>query len=191
MLFERVMIITISGTPGSGKSTVAKAVAKALRLTHYSAGDFMRAMAADRNISLAELSKEAEKSDKIDKEIDRRTLELAKREDNFIIDSRLAFHFIPKSLKSIKLFLICNVKEAARRIYIDIVSNKRGTEKETSQKEVEKAIGQRIKSEVKRYKKYYGVDYLDESNYDLVVDTTSISPAEVVQKVIEFVQSKK
>lgn len=185
------MIVTISGTPGSGKSTVAKAIAKALKLKHYSAGDFMRAMATDRNISLAELSKEAEKSDAIDKEIDKRTLELAKREDNFIIDSRLAFHFIPKAVKSTKIFLTCNVKEAARRIYIDIVSNKRGTEREASQKEVEKAIGQRIKSEVKRYKKYYGVDYLDESNYDLVVDTTSISPAEVVGKVIEFVQSKK
>jgi len=185
------MIITISGTPGSGKSTVAKAVAKALKLKHYSAGDFMRAMATDKGITLAELSKEAEKSDQIDKEIDKRTLELAKREDNFIIDSRLAFHFIPKALKSTKIFLTCSVKEAARRIYIDILSNRRGTEKETSQKEVEKGIASRMKSEVKRYKKYYGVDYLDESNYDLVLDTTSIPPAEAVQKVLEFISSKK
>lgn len=186
------MIITISGTPGSGKSTVAKAVAKALKLKHFSAGDFMRALAADKGVSLAELSKEAEKSDAIDKEIDARNVELFKREDNFVIDSRLAFHFAPKSLKVIKIFLICNTKEAARRIYGDVLSNKRSVESDIkTQKDAEKAIANRIKSEVKRYKKYYDVDYLDEKNYDLVLDTSNISIEQAVGKVMDFVQNKK
>jgi len=186
------MIITISGTPGSGKSTVAKAVAKALKLKHFSAGDFMRALATDRCVSLAELSKEAEKSDKIDREIDARTVELFKREDNFVIDSRLAFHFAPKSLKVVKIFLICNTKEAARRIYGDVLSNKRSVESDIkTQKDAEKAIANRMKSEVKRYKKYYGVDYLDEDNYDFVLDTSNISIDGAIGKVLEFVYNKK
>ena len=52
------MIITISGTPGSGKSTVAKMIATKLGFKHYSTGDFMRQMAKERGISLEELSKE-------------------------------------------------------------------------------------------------------------------------------------
>jgi cytidylate kinase len=186
------MIITISGTPGSGKSTVAKAIAKALKLKHFSAGDFMRALAADKGVSLAELSKEAEKSDKIDKEIDQRNVELFKREDNFVIDSRLAFHFAPKGLKVIKIFLTCDTKEAARRIYGDVLSNKRSVESDIkTQKDAEKAIASRMKSEVKRYKKYYGVDYLDDSNYDFVLDTSNISIDGAIGKVLEFIYKKK
>ena len=35
------MIIAISGKAGSGKSTIAKLVAKKLGLKHFSSGDFM------------------------------------------------------------------------------------------------------------------------------------------------------
>lgn len=186
------MIVTISGTPGSGKSTVAKAVAKALKLKHFSAGDFMRALAEEKGVSLSELSKEAEGSDKIDRDIDARNVALFKREDNFIIDSRLAFHFAPKGLKVVKIFLTCNTKEAARRIYGDVLSNKRAVESDIkTQKDAEKAIVTRMKSEVKRYKKYYGVDYLDEKNYDLVVDTTNLSIDGAVGQVLKFIYDKK
>lgn len=188
MLFGGNMIITISGTPGSGKSTVAKAIAKDLGFQHFSAGDFMRAMALERKISLARLLQEAKKSDQIDKEVDKRTVDLAKKEDNFVIDSRLAFHFIPKA---VKLFLKCDLKEAARRAMGDVLAGKRSEEFAKSQEEMEKKLHQRIESEVSRYEKYYGVDYLDEENYDFVLDTTSKSVPQVVSVVLNFVRSKK
>ena len=46
------MIITISGIAGSGKSTVAKLLAKKLNCKHYSVGDFMRQIAKEKNIPL-------------------------------------------------------------------------------------------------------------------------------------------
>ena len=46
------MIITISGKAGSGKSTVAKELAKQLNLQHFSIGDIMRKMAKEKNISV-------------------------------------------------------------------------------------------------------------------------------------------
>ena len=64
------MIITISGKAGSGKSTIAKELAKKLKLKHYSIGDLMRQIAKEKNISLIELSKLAEKDNSIDKELD-------------------------------------------------------------------------------------------------------------------------
>ena len=54
------MIITISGIAGSGKSTVAKLLAKKLNYNHYSIGEFMRDIAKEKNTSLLELSNLAE-----------------------------------------------------------------------------------------------------------------------------------
>lgn len=178
------MILTIAGNLGSGKSTVAKLLAKKLNLKHYSTGDFMRQMAEERGITLLELSKLAEKDKKIDRELDARQINLGKKEDNFVIDARLGWHFIPNSMK---IFLDVTDEEAARRIFSDKASA-RTTEKENNTYEKTLAnIRTRKESEKKRYRKYYNLDYTDKKQYDLVVDTTKINPEEVVEKIIEFV----
>jgi cytidylate kinase len=178
------MIITISGTPGSGKSTVAKAIAKELNLQHYSAGDFMREMAESRGISLMELTKQAGTDTSIDKEIDERTKHLALK-DKFVMDSRLAFHFIPKA---IKIFLKADPKIAAKRTWKDITSQKRHAEQQLkSEKEVYDAIVKRQQSEIKRFREYYGVDFLNAKNYDFVLDTSNLTIEESIQKVLDFV----
>jgi len=88
------MIITISGKAGSGKSTVAKELARKLNLKHYSIGDIMRQIAKERNISLNELSKLAEKDESIDLELDKKQIDLRDKND-FIIDGRLTAYFLP------------------------------------------------------------------------------------------------
>ena len=65
----------------------------------------MREIAAKRGITLLELSKLAETDRSIDKELDNYQIQLGKDEDNFIIDARLGWHFIPDS---IKIFLDVN-----------------------------------------------------------------------------------
>lgn len=180
------MIITISGTPGSGKSTVAKAIAKELNLKHYSAGDFMREMAESRGISLMDLTNLAKTDKSIDKEIDDRTKHLALK-DNFVIDARIAFHFIPKAMK---IFLKADLKVAALRTWSDIAAQKRHSERQLkSEKEVYEAIVKRQQSEIKRFKEYYGVDFLDSKNYDFVLDTTNLTQEESIKKVLDFIRS--
>jgi len=76
----------------------------------------MRKLAQERNMSLIELSRIAEKDSEIDKEIDKRQAQLGQNLDNFVIDGRLAWYFIPKS---IKIYLDVSEKEAARRIHKD------------------------------------------------------------------------
>lgn len=175
------MIITISGDLGSGKSTVAKALAEKFNLKHYSAGDFMRDMAKERGITLLELSKLAEKDPSIDKEIDERTKKLAATEDNFVIDSRIAFHFIPNA---IKIHMKVDPEEAAKRV------SQRGQagEEKASIEETRKRLIERAKSEAERYKKYYGIDVNDESKYDLVFDTTHTKTQEGVDKILEWTE---
>jgi len=175
------MIITLGGTPGSGKSTVGKLLAKKLEYKHYSNGDFMREMAEERKISLLELSKMAEEDRGIDEELDQRQIDLGMNEDDFVIDSRLGYHFIPNS---VKVFLDADFEERARRIMADTIRKETNVNLESTREN----ISMREASEKKRYKEYYNQNPWDKKNYDLVVDTTSISPEEVVDKIIHYIE---
>ena len=175
------MIITISGRPGSGKSVVASRVAQALGLRHVSAGDFMREMAAERGLSILELSRSAEEQSSIDHEIDARTVRLAEEDDDFVMDARLGWRFVPAS---VKVFLEVRPEVAARRIF----DAGRGTEHENvSLEETMAAIRSRTASERKRYLDYYGLDYTEHDQYDLVVDTSDHTIDEVVETVLEHI----
>lgn len=172
------MIVTISGRPGSGKSVVASRVAERLDLPHVSAGDFMREMAAERGVSILELSHTAEDDIEIDREIDERTARLADRGEAFVMDARLGWHFAPAS---VKVFLDVRPEVAARRIF----EAGRGTEHENVDLQTtERAIQSRTESERERYLTYYGLDYTDHDHYDLVIDTSDIGVDEVVERVI-------
>lgn len=178
------MIITISGPPGSGKSTIAKALAKKLKLKHVSAGDFMREIAKERGVSVLELSKEAERSNKLDKEIDERTKKLGKTKDNFVMDGRMAWYFIPSS---VKVFLKVTKTEAARRIF----NAKRDDEHARTLAETKREIRKRALSERKRYQMYYGTSYEDVGHYDCVVNTTNKEEKEVINTIISCLKKKK
>lgn len=176
------MIVTISGKAGSGKSTVAKLLAEKLKLKHYSIGDLMRAMASEKKMSLIELNKLAENDKTIDFELDEKLKELGKAKDNFVVDGRLTAFFIPKA--QVRAFLDTDDQVRAERILKD----RRAHEESKDINEMIKKIQAREESEKKRYNKYYGVDYSDKKLYNLVVDTTNISPNEVVEKILDFVK---
>lgn len=180
------MIVTVTGTPGSGKSTVAKALAKEFSLRHYSSGQFMRDMADKRGVSLMDLTLQAEEDRSIDREIDDYVMMLGRQKDDFVIDSRLAFHFIPDS---IKVFLKCAPGVAAERIARDVREHRRAVESEIAS--VEDALGaiqRRRESERKRYQEYYGVDIEDESQFDIVIDTSDFSIEESIAAVVDAVR---
>ena len=179
------MRITISGKAGSGKSTVAKLISEKLKLKHYSIGDLMRVMAMEKRMTLLELNKLAEKDKSIDFELDNKLKELGKRKDNFVVDGRLTAFFVPHA--DVKVFLEADDKVRAERILKD----KRQQEKSKSLKETISNIKKREESEKKRYQKYYGVNYLDKRLYNYVIDTTKLSPNQVVERVIKFVKSKR
>ncbi len=177
------MIITISGKAGSGKSTIAKAIAKKLNLKHYSSGDFMRQMAKQQGVSLAELSKQAESDGGMtDLEIDERQKELGKKEDDFVIDGRLSSFFIPHA--DFKIFLDVDLNVGAKRI----VKDKRETESAKDVEEMILKIKKREESEINRYQSYYGFDCYDKKNYDIIIDTTKLSPDQIVDKILSLVK---
>jgi cytidylate kinase len=176
------MIITISGMPGSGKSTLAKKISKKFGLKHYSAGDFMREIAKKRGKNLLELGKIAEHDKSIDNEIDKRTIELGKTQDNFVIDSRLAWHFIPNS---IKIFVDIAMREAAHRVYKDM---RKDEQENTSIKKTLENMKKRLASEKKRYQDLYGVNYLDKKQFDIIINSTRTTKKQKFEKTCKAIK---
>lgn len=180
------MIITISGEPGAGKSTVAKIISKKLGLKYFSIGSFLREIALKRNKGIVEINKLAEEDLEIDKYLDSKLVEISKK-DNYVVDSRIAFYFIPKS---IKIFLKCDEKIAAERISKELKNNNgtRVSENYLGFDDVLKSIRLRKRSELTRYKKTYRIIYNDLKNYDLVIDTTNLTPKKTAKIILSFVK---
>ena len=173
------MIITINGMPGSGKSTVGRELAKRLGYKFYSAGDVRGRYAVSRGISMAELNRLAEKDPASDKLVDEYLAEIAKKEDDFIVDARLGFHFIPQS---IKVFLDANPEVRAQRVFGD----SRPDEKFKSLGDAKRAITNRVKSDLKRYANLYSINPYEHQHYDLIIDTTDKKVEEIVGQVYRF-----
>ena len=178
------MIITLGWHHGAGKSTLWKKLSEHFWYKRYSTGDFMRDLAIERWISLIDLGREAESDGGIiDTILDDRQKNLWKSDDNFIIDGRLAFYFIPHGKK---VFLTVDPLEAARRIFSD--ESRLGVESHASIEHTAENIIIRRKSEDERYMKYYGIHIYDMGLYDIVVDTTSKTPDEVFMEIIAKLQ---
>jgi cytidylate kinase len=162
-------IITIAGKLGSGKSSTAKKVAEALNLQHFSSGDFLRKVAEGRSMSIKELMIAAESNPQIDEDIDQ-VLRDKGNEDNLIIDSRLAFHWIPESYK---VYLEIDPDTAAQRMFHDLQTNesRQKSEHSSSLKEMKQNMVDRHESDVRRYEKLYGINHTDHHHFDLVIDT--------------------
>ena len=136
-------------------------------------------MAEKRGMTIDEFNALGETESFTDKEVDNYQEDLGRSGKDFIIDGRVSWHFIPNSFK---IFLDVDPNESAKRIFEDFKNgNRRDEEAYTSADEVKERIQSRIKSNQKRYLKYYGVDYLDQDNYDLVIDTTNKSPEEIIE----------
>lgn len=181
-------IITICGMLGSGKSTAAKRVAASLGYPHYSAGDFMRAMAAERGITIIELNLLAENDATVDREIDAKQKAFMDTHDNFVIDSRIGWFLAPDSFK---VFLTLDLPTASARVFGDIQAKKVERAEETSgsvetQETVQNRLADRLQSEKDRYKKYYDIEnYQDPAHFDLVIDTAVNDIPKVEQLIIE------
>ncbi len=174
-------IITICGLPGSGKSSTAMGVATELGYKHFSSGDLFRAMAKEHGISVEEINQKAELEQEIDHAVDERLRQMG-GDDQLVIDSRMAFHWMPESFK---VFLKIDPHLAAERTFKHMQENGRVSQQASSVEEVYKNTIERTASEIKRYAALYNVDYTNESNFDLVVDTAQHPLAEVVRIIIE------
>ena len=171
-------LITISGQLGSGKTTVAKMLAKQLKWQYYSTGMAQRSIAQKRGVSTTELNRQAITDKTIDDEIDAVFKNPPWGNKPCVVDSRLAWHFLPKSLK---VCLLIDPQIAAKRVCAE-----KGRISEHYSNEQEALIYLKKRSELEQahFLKNYQLDITDMNQFDLVIDTTHLTPDEVCQKIL-------
>jgi cytidylate kinase len=170
--------ISISGDLGSGKSVLARRLESNINFKLISVGVIQRKLAQKYGLSTTEFNKYMETHSEIDIECDNMVSEYGKSNESIILDSRLAWHFVPQSFK---IHLIVNRRIAGQRIFNDTV---RENEKYQSIEETIQSNIVRRSSEVLRFKQQYHVDIDNLNNYDLVIDTSFATPEEIFNLVI-------
>ena len=169
------MRITISGPPGSGKSTLSKRLSEQLGLELISMGDIFRKMAEDRCMSLEEFGILAKSNDEIDRKLDESQQKIAKEKDNIILEGRLSGFLVDADLK---IWLKTSLETRAERI-----ANRENKSISSALDET----SERAKCEADRYMNYYNIDVSDLSVYDLVIDSGKWNPDEITEIVSKAV----
>lgn len=173
------MIVTVSGLPGSGKSTVARMLAERLGYRFLSMGDLRGTAALERGLTIDEFNALPENTDAL---VDDYQKKLAASEDDLVVDGRISWHFIPKSFK---VFLDVDPSIGAVRVFEARKQKARSDEPPfASVADAKRVLGERVASDTARYKKHYGIDFADRSVYDLVVDTSRQTPEETLEAIL-------
>jgi len=184
-------IITISGTPGSGKSTIAKNLVPIFNAERIYTGGLWREMAKEKNMTLEEFHQYASKHHEVDQELDEKVATEARRlakEKNVIVEGRVQYLFLPES---IKIFVKADLSETAKRVFKEMHSQQDVHRKDemrvSSLDDIEEKQRLRRAVDIERYKEIYKIDYTDESQYDFILDTTHLSIEESAQKTADFI----
>lgn len=170
------VLITISGLPGSGKTTVARLVAEALGLEHVYAGDIFRRQAEAQGLTLEEYARRAETDHSIDRALDEQMCARAAA-GNAVLEGRLAAVMADQAqAPALRVYLTADDTVRAARI-----AGREGGDAAERLPQIQA----REASDARRYRAIYGVDYHDLARYDLVLRTDGRPPEELAAAIVE------
>jgi cytidylate kinase len=153
-------LVTVSGPPGCGATTIGEGLARRLECQHVSGGDIVRELAAERDMGLTQFLALADEDDEIDRQVDRRLQSIVRAwgesDKPFVLQSRLAGWLAGQA--------------ADFRVWLDAPTEVRMARKAGGD-ETQSELRVREVAEVGRYKSYYGIDVSDRSFYDIHLNT--------------------
>lgn len=172
------MRIAISSRSGCGNTTVTRLLAE--KLGYKMINFTFRQMAEERGVDFWTFCRMAEDDYSIDRELDRRQVEMAMHEENCVLGSRLAIWMLDKA--DLKVYLTATAETRANRI----LRREGGTFEERYNQTV-----QRDSNDTARYMKIYGIDNTKaEETADIVIPTDDKTPEEIVDIRIEEVRKR-
>ncbi|MDI6722981.1 MAG: cytidylate kinase family protein, partial [Candidatus Aenigmarchaeota archaeon] len=164
-----------------------KALAKKLRLKHFSAGDFFKKKAAEAGLKEKEtkraakfLKSSAGSSREFHISIDELQKELA-RQGNIVIDSKLGIRML-SGLYDVSVWLKASAEARAKRV------SKRD---KIPIEEAAKTVKEKDRLERESFMRIYGFDtFSQEQSADIVVDTSDKTPWQIVELIINGMKDK-
>lgn len=173
-------VLTISGLPGTGKSTVAQILTEKTGLRYVYSGELFRRSAQEHGMTLAQFGAYCERHPKVDRELDDHQVRVLS-EGDVIVEGRIAGWLAARNkIPAYKVLLTANLDTRVARV----MKREQGTFEERRQEVVA-----RERSEAARYRQYYGIDVADTSIYDLVVDTVDKTPEQVAAEILAHLPS--
>lgn len=172
-------LVVVGGPPGSGKTTAARQTSEILGLEFHSAGARFRAQAEEHDMPLEEFSKFAATHPEVDRELDEYMLGLAR--PGRLLDARLAGPLARRSgVPVIYVVVTARPEVRAKRL-----AGRDAVPLATARREMQ----EREKSEKSRYRALYGID-LDQEAPDFAVDSSTLTPAAVVERLVDFIRRR-
>jgi radical S-adenosyl methionine domain-containing protein 2 len=171
--------ITISGYAGTGKSTVGKMLADRLGYGFLSVGNFAREFAEKEfGMGINEFQTKCREDPALDDFVNLKFRDLCNGEGKIVADFRLGFLFVRNA---VNILFVLSEAEAFKRLS--------GAGRKMEQTDFE---SMRVRNENmrRRFIDKYKVDFADENNYDLVVDTGRKTPNEVVELILTAIAER-
>ncbi len=175
------MQITFSGRLGGGKSTVCAILRDTYGYEIYSTGTVQRRVAEEMGITTLELNQRMRNDPALDHVIDDAVVKISKEraQDKIVYDSRMAWHFAENTFK---VYMYVDPTVAAKRVF---AADRGDVEKYASVEDARDQLIARTMEENQRFKRIYLVDNLDYNNYDLIIDSTSATPEQISEAIIQ------
>ncbi len=174
------MIITITGKPCTGKSTMAEIFINKYHFDRIYAGAIFKKHARELGIDITDLCK-SEQIYEIDRRVDKELENIyhTRLNEDLLIESRTSWSFMPKAFN---VFIDIPNKVMAERLFnSDRPINERGnTLDEALQK-----VTERYNADVARYKLLYNIDCDNLDNYTYVIDNSNLTPEQTADKIYE------
>ena len=172
----RPPLVAVAGLPGTGTTTLCRLLSPILHLPHVYAGQLFRQMAKEAGMDLVQFGEHAETHPEVDRELDRRMIDVA-RAGGVILEGRMVAWHVREAHAPHALKVLLEAPEPTRAAR---VANREGTH---DLEAILRENRHREASEAKRYREFYGFDPNDPRHYDLVVDTHD-KPPELVRDIV-------
>jgi len=179
------MKITIGGLAGTGTSTIGRMLAHEYAHTFYSGGNLFRKAAEEHGMTMEKFDEHMKDHPAFDKEIDLLQEEIGKEHKDFILESRLGWYFVPDAHK---IKLVCDEDVRIKRIVDSKGKDRIAYEEEDFETTRKKTLG-REETHRARIETLYGIkDLADDAHYDVIIDTTSKTPEEIIKEIQRYIK---
>jgi len=170
-------LVTVSGLPGSGTSTVCTLLKGMIGWRYINVGEIFREMAQERGISLSSFGAQAELNGEIDRQLDARVIDMARETSaGIILEGRLTGWMVQRHglTSALKVWLQASMEARTERV---------GQRDGQTSEEAAAAMGAREASEAKRYNEHHDIDITDLTIYDLTIDSVEHTAEQIAERI--------